>query len=289
MTVLVMDSRPRLEAANKMLNDLIDCKFLIDEEKAYMRKEKAKEKVLQEPRLTEYKLTSTDYAGQKADLRRLVTKAGLAWLRSSSTDLKATVEMIDTHQRHPNMCKRVQEIFDEHGLLGDLLNDGRPKLARIWKIFYNAQLFASGTHYIVFDTIEPLAKPVIQTLGTVGSIFLSGSTAEHQKLTQVFADGSPLLLLESTGGVTQAFAYAMKSVRMMKPRWDIDFVLRLVTEYKQRAANLEKKEKQKVINRKYLLENIHLLDKQLARIDVMTSGENESWMKNFGEKLSNYA
>ena len=35
LTVLVMDSRARLEAANKMLNDLIECKFLIDEERTY--------------------------------------------------------------------------------------------------------------------------------------------------------------------------------------------------------------------------------------------------------------
>ena len=138
-TVLVMDSRPRLESANKMLNDLIECGFLIDEERAYKPSSGRKE-----PRLTEYKLTSTDYAGPKADLRRLVTPAGLAWLRSSAADLKQTAELIDKHARHPSMCKRVQEIFREHGCGHDLLKDGRPKLGRIWKVFYQAQLFASG-------------------------------------------------------------------------------------------------------------------------------------------------
>ena len=97
-------------------------------------------------------------------------------------------------------------------------------------------------------------------------------------------DGEPLLLLESTGGVTQAFAYVMKAVRMMKPKWNIDFVLRLVTEYKQRAANIEKKDKVKKINQQFVLENIHHLDKQLARIDLMlcSSEHSESWMRNFG-------
>ena len=276
--VLVMDSRPRLEAANKMLTDLISCGFLIDEEKAYKRKDAG---VLEHPRLTEYKLTSTDYAGAKADLRRLVSPAGLAWLRSSSVDLKRTKELIDTHRRHPNMCKLVEEIYREH-CPSDLIADGRPKLARIWKVFYHAQLYASGTNYIIFDSIEPLAKPAIQNLGTVGTIFLSGSTAEHTKIVDTFQDGTPLLLLESTGGVTQAFAHVMKAVRMMKPKWDIDFVLRLVTEYKQRASMNDKPNKVKTINRKFLLENIHLLDKQLARIDVHTSTESEGWMHNFG-------
>ena len=76
----------------------------------------------------------------------------------------------------------------------------------------------------------------------------------------------------------------MKAVRMMKTKWPIDFVLRLVTEYKQRVARLETKEKLSQQRRKYALENIHLLDKELARIDLLLSaGEYlESWMRNFG-------
>ena len=34
-TVMVMDSRPRLEVADAMLKALIDCKFLIDQEEEY--------------------------------------------------------------------------------------------------------------------------------------------------------------------------------------------------------------------------------------------------------------
>ena len=82
LVVLVMDSRPRLEKANNMLQELIDCGFLIDQEKAY--KEVSKKTGGEEPKLTDYKLTSTDYAGPKADLRRLISPPGLAWLRESS-------------------------------------------------------------------------------------------------------------------------------------------------------------------------------------------------------------
>ena len=66
---------------------LAEAKFLIDEVKEYRRTDAA----LEEPRLTEYKLTSIDYAGAKADLRRLVTPAGLAWLRASPYELKEKV------------------------------------------------------------------------------------------------------------------------------------------------------------------------------------------------------
>eukprot|EP00900_Chrysochromulina_parva_P010882 jgi/Chrpa1/19796/Chrysochromulina_OHIO_Genome00026223-RA len=73
--VVVMDSRPRLERAAAMLQALIECKFLIDQELAYKKKDAPEEQ-----KVTEYKLTSIDYATPRADLRRLVTPAGLAWL-----------------------------------------------------------------------------------------------------------------------------------------------------------------------------------------------------------------
>ena len=57
----------------------------------------------------------------------------------------------------------------------------------------------------------------------------------------------------------------------MKPKWHIDFVMRLITEYKQRAAKYEHKEKLKKENRKLVLDNIILLDKELARIDLLLS------------------
>jgi len=277
--VLVMDSRPRLEKANAMLKALIDCKFFIDQEKTYKNREAAEEQ-----KLTEYKLTSIDYAGPRADLRRLVTPAGLAWLRASSTDLTRTVALIDAHPNHPKMCEQVVDIFRHFQCDDDLERDRRPVISRLWKIFYDAQLFASGTHYIIFDVMDFKAKPVIASLGTIGTIFMHGSNAEHRKIVECVQDGSPMLLLESTGGVTQAFSYVIKAVRLMKPKWHIDFVMRLITEYKQRAAKYEHKEKLKKENRKLVLDNIILLDKELARIDLLLSaGEHsENWMRSFG-------
>jgi len=93
-----------------------------------------------------------------------------------------------------------------------------------------------------------------------------------------------LLLLESTGGVTQAFAYVFKAVRLLKKNWDIDFVMRLVTEYKGRAARGKDHKIQQEVNSKYVLDNIHLLDKELARIDLMLAGDSadDEWMATFG-------
>ena len=280
-TVLYMDSRPRLEKAYAMLKALIECKFLVDQEKAYKKTDS-----LEPQKLTDYKLTSTDYAGPKADLRFLVSAAGLAWLRASAMELDERERMIDEHPNHLGMCRKVRDIYREYGCLADLQPDKRPIIGRIWKVFYNAQLFASATHYIIFDQVELKAKTIISNLGTIGSIFVHGSSAEHRKLVNCVQDGSPILLLESTGGVTQAFSYVIKAVRLMKPKWHIESVLRLVTEYKQRAAktvalNKDKLSKDKT---KFVLDNIKLLDKELARIDLLLSaGEHsEPWMSNFG-------
>ena len=285
LVVLVMDSRPRLEKANNMLQELIDCGFLIDQEKAY--KEVSKKTGGEEPKLTDYKLTSTDYAGPKADLRRLISPAGLAWLRESGAKLAKTERLIDSSSKHLNMCKKVRTIYREYGYEKDMMPDKRPIIGRIWKIFYDAQLFASGTHYLIFDEVELKARAVISTLGVVGCIFLHGSTDEYHKIVECIQNGSPLLLLESTGGVAQAFSYVVKVVRLMKPRWKIEFVLRLITEYKQRAAkdiSMKKRSQMPMRERDFVLENIHLLDKELARIDMLLSaGEHqESWMRSFG-------
>ena len=71
---------------------------------------------------------------------------------------------------------------------------------------------------------------------------------------------------------------------MMKAKWQIDFVLRLVTEYKQRVAKNERKEKMPTSKVQYALDNIRLLDRELARMDlILSSGEyQEPWMRNFG-------
>ena len=284
-TVLVMDARARLETANVMLQQLIDCGFLVDQEGKYKPRPRGLDKVqVEELRLTEFKLTSTDYASPRCDLRRLVTPAGLAWLRASQSELAGTIELINSHSRHLDMCRLVTNIFSDFQCSDDLRPDGRPRLDRIWKVFYNAQLFASGTHYIVFDDVEVKGKRVIDTLGTLGTIYLNGSTEVHKKIIDCVQAGSPILLLESTGGVTQAFSHAVKAVKMMKSKWPLDFVLRLVTEYKQRVATNQRKDKLPTSARPYALDNVHLLDKELVRMDlILSSGEyQEPWMRNFG-------
>ena len=151
-----------------------------------------------------------------------VTPAGLAWLRASSTDLTRTVALIDAHPNHPKMCEQVGSFF-RHVLLNtssvcfrvllspsnraqvvdifrhfqcddDLERDRRPVISRLWKIFYDAQLFASGTHYIIFDVMDFKAKPVIASLGTIGTIFMHGSNAEHRKIVECVQYGAPPLL-----------------------------------------------------------------------------------------------
>ena len=284
-TVLVMDARARLETANVMLQQLIDCGFLVDQEEKYKPRPRGLDKVqVEEQRLTEFKLTSTDFASPRCDLRRLVTPAGLAWLRASQSELAGTIELINSHSRHLDMCRLVTNIFSDFQCSDDLRPDGRPRLDRIWKVFYNAQLFASGTHYIVFDDVEVKGKRVIDTLGTLGTIYLNGSTEVHKKIIDCVQAGSPILLLESTGGVTQAFSHAVKAVKMMKSKWPLDFVLRLVTEYKQRVATNQRKDKLPTSARPYALDNVHLLDKELVRMDlILSSGEyQEPWMRNFG-------
>ena len=192
-TVMVMDSRPRLEVADAMLKALIDCKFLIDQEEEYNQPDSKLGN--DELRLTEYKLTSTDYATDRCtDLTRLITPAGLAWLRASPGQLKEVEAMIDEHDKHKGMCRKVKAIFKKYKFDKDLQPDGRPIIGRIWKIFYGAQLFASGTHYITFDTVEVKGKPVSATLGEIGNIFLSGSTDEHRKLVECIQENSPILL-----------------------------------------------------------------------------------------------
>ena len=82
------------------------------------------------------------------------------------------------------MCRKVSAIFREFDCADDLRSDGRPRLERIWKVFYNAQLFASGTHYILFDHVEVKGKKIIETLGTLGTVCVSGSTNEHRKIVE---------------------------------------------------------------------------------------------------------
>ena len=256
--VIVLDTKTRLVKANHKLKQLKRANFL---EKGV-------------------KVTSIDFLN--ASLRQLVTPAGLSWLRASSSDLQSVTQELARRPDDRKLdARRVTEIYDMYGDEDDLRRDGRPRTEHIWKCFYSASLFASGTNYIIFDHVDMKGRSVLEALGTRGSIFLSGSTFEHKKIKECIQYGSPVLLLESTGGVTQAFAHAMKAVRLLKPNWPVDKVLRLVTEYKLRAAN---DPMQPQASRRLVIEHVQYLDKELARIDVLLSSEEraETWMRAFG-------
>ena len=262
--VLYVDSKARLEKANHKLKELKRAKFL--------RKSCS--------------TTSIDFLN--ASIRQLVTPQGITWLRASASELANLTEQLE-RRADPEKAldaQHVRDVYELYGDEGELNRDGRPNQNLIWKSFYAAQLFASATHYIVFDHFEHKGRSPISTLGTIGAVFLSGASREHRQIVDHIQAGLPMLLLESTGGVTQAFAHVMKAVRLMKPKWTADFVLRIVTEYKVRAArtaNQEEKVKHK-LNQKFHVENIILLDKELARIDLLLSSEEhaESWMRAFG-------
>ena len=173
-----------------------------------------------------------------ASLRQMVTPVGVTWLKASMAQLDAVKKEVGSREDPERRLdtQHIKDIFELYGDGADLMRDGRPKQELIWKTFYAASLFASGTHYIIYDQVEHKGRSLLGTLGTVGTIFMSGGTPEHAKIHDTILSGAPLLLLESTGGVTQAFAHAMKAVRLFRRTWQVDFVLRLITDYKARAA-----------------------------------------------------
>ena len=265
-TVLAIDSKSRLVKANHKLKELKRAKFL---------------------RLSPG-ITSVDYLN--TTLRSFVTPQGITWLRASAAELASmTMELAQRPEARRLDAQHVRDVYELYGDEFELKRDGRPNQDYIWKNFYASQLFASATHYIIFDHVELKGRSLLSNLGTIGTVFMSGSSFEHKVIIDTIQSGAPLLLLESTGGVTQAFAHAMKAVRMMKPKWTTDYVLRLVTEYKVRAASnaanpIATADKTKQANKKYVLDNIRYLDRELARIDLLLSGEEtaESWMRAFG-------
>jgi hypothetical protein len=83
-----------------------------------------------------------------------------------------------------------------------------------WGYHYQSCLFSSGTHYIILDG-EESSFPVA-ALGDIGYVAAHGSTRAYQRLRSVIQQGRPLVMLNNTGGCTQAFAslhkIMMKSV-----------------------------------------------------------------------------
>ena len=109
---------------------------------------------------------------------------------------------LDDHRRLDH--QHVQDIYELYGDASELRRDGRPRLELIWKDMYGASLFASGTHYIIFDDIQPRTTPVIDTLGSCGYVFFSGSTAEHNLYHLLHQQHQHLLLKAFAGSVYAA-------------------------------------------------------------------------------------
>ena len=82
----------------------------------------------------------------------------------------------------------------------------------MWGYHYQSCLFTSGTHYIILDG-EESSFPVAG-LGDIGYVCAHGSTRAYQRLRAVIQAGRPLVMLNNTGGCTQAFASLHKA--MMK-------------------------------------------------------------------------
>ncbi|GMH71919.1 hypothetical protein TL16_g05779 [Triparma laevis f. inornata] len=81
-----------------------------------------------------------------------------------------------------------------------------------WSYHYQSCCFTSGTHYIILDGDESSFPTA--ALGTVGFVCAHGSTRAYQRLRGVIQAGRPLIMMNNTGGVTQAFASLHKA--MMK-------------------------------------------------------------------------
>ena len=141
-TVLVFDSKLRLEKANHKLKELKLARFL--------RKN--------------CQVSSTGFLN--ASLRELVTPQGLTWLRATSKDLvTVTHELLNRKDESRQLdAQHVRDIYELYGDEGELRRDGRPNHENIWKTFYAASLFASGTHYMIFDHVEMKRRSVARSV-----------------------------------------------------------------------------------------------------------------------------
>jgi len=91
-----------------------------------------------------------------------------------------------------------------------LASTGTVNERAMWGYHYQSCLFSSGTHYIILDG-EESSFPV-QGLGEIGYVCAHGSTRAYQRLRGVIQAGRPLVMLNNTGGCTQAFASLHKAM-----------------------------------------------------------------------------
>lgn len=94
---------------------------------------------------------------------------------------------------------------------------------RTWSYHYSQYLFSSGTHYIILPDEEQVVN--LDALGTVGRVFASGGTQTYHRMSRWLQSGRPSVMLNNTGGVTQAFVSLHNSVKSVKKQsqGDINF------------------------------------------------------------------
>jgi len=109
---------------------------------------------------------------------------------------------------------RYWENLDEYPLPCDAhradLVDGQVAPRARWGYHYQSAMFTSGTHYIVLDGDETVFP--VSALGEIGNVSAHGSTRAYQRIRGVINAGRPLIMLNNTGGVTQAFASLQKAM-----------------------------------------------------------------------------
>ena len=116
-----------------------------------------------------------------ASLRQIVTPAGMTLLRAPTESL-ARVKHELNHRADESRrldSQLVQDIYELYGDGAELRRDGRPRQDLIWKDVYAASLFASGTHYMIFDHVEPKGRSLLGTLGSVGSLFMADAREKY--------------------------------------------------------------------------------------------------------------
>jgi len=79
-----------------------------------------------------------------------------------------------------------------------------------WGYHYQSAMFSSGTHYIILDGDETVFP--VTAFGQIGNVCAHGSTRAYQRIRNVIQQGRPLVMLNNTGGVTQAFSSLQKSM-----------------------------------------------------------------------------
>ena len=92
---------------------------------------------------------------------------------------------------------------------------GAPDPRVAWAYHYTQTIFGSGSHYLLFD--EDDYAPDLRVTATTGTYVANGETKPaFERIKKHLNSGSPVVLLNNTGGVTQAFASLLKAMNENK-------------------------------------------------------------------------